>query len=861
MECFVCIHCHFYQPPRENPWLEAVEAQDSAKPYHDWNERITAECYRPNGASRILDDKGRIAQIVNNYARISFNFGPTLLSWLEQNAPETYEHILKADRESQRRFSGHGSALAQAYNHLILPLANSRDKRTQIVWGMEDFRRRFGRDPEGMWLPETAADVDTLEALSLEGIKFTILSPYQAGKLRHDPKSQWINLHGQGIDSKRPYICRLPSGRSIGLFFYDGVVARAVAFDKLLFDGANLARRLASRFDHQGDSFQLAHIATDGETYGHHHSHGDMALAYALDYMERHKLARITNYGEYFATHPPTHEVEIVEKTAWSCAHGVERWNSNCGCNANANGSWNQEWRRPLREALDWLRDDLAGRYEFDARRFLRDPWAARDEYVKVVLDRSQDQVRDFFKEHALRKLSDEEEMRILRLLEMQRHLMLMYTSCGWFFDEPTGPETVQVLQYAGRAAQLAEQLFNANHEELLLRRLEKMRSNIAEFGNGRKIYERFVRPAMLDLFGAAAQYIISSLFDGYLKRESMYCYSADLHEGQVLVEGKNKLAIGRAGITSRITHAQLDFNFAVVYCGDHQLVAGITPAAKDATFLPFAEQLTSAFSHSDLSRCSDLIEHYFGRRTYSLKSLFHDERVRIISRLVDESLADIDELYRKVHEHHSPQISFLRELNMPLPEILQALGQFVLGNAIRRCLAEEKPNFEKIAKLLDDAKQDGISLDEFSLSDALRQRLNGVLHRWQRKPADLGTLQTLESLVQLTHVPPFKVELWEAQNQYYELLQTISANSHLYVDRTWLGHFQKLGNKLGVAPSQAFGAIMAYSVKEPAALPSRVAETPGMVVHDGRLSSAAVNRNLEALMSDGAGSARALLD
>ncbi len=840
MECFVCIHCHFYQPPRENPWLEAVEAQDSAKPYHDWNERITAECYRPNGASRIMDGQGRIAQIVNNYARISFNFGPTLLSWIEEHAPQTYEQILKADRESQQRFSGHGSALAQAYNHIILPLANSRDKHTQIVWGMKDFQHRFGRDPEGMWLPETAADVDTLEALSAEGIKFTVLSPYQAGKLRNDPKAPWINLHGNGIDSKRPYLCHLPSGRSIGLFFYDGVVARAVAFDKLLFDGANLARRLASRFDHQGDSVQLVHIATDGETYGHHHAHGDMALAYALDYVEKNKLARITNYGEFFSAHPPAHEVEILEKTAWSCAHGVERWQSNCGCNANANGSWNQEWRRPLREALDWLRDDLAGRYEFDAKQFLRDPWAARNAYIQAVVDRSPESVREFLAGQALRPLSGEEEMRVLRLLEMQRHLMLMYTSCGWFFDEPTGPETVQVLQYAGRAAQLSEQLFGVNHEEQFLRRLEKMRSNIAEFGDGRGIYERFVRPAMMDLFEAAAHYVISSLFDGYLKRESMYCYAADLHDGQVFAEGTKKLAIGRAGITSRITRAQLDFNFAVLFSGDHQLIAGISPSVQDHAFPSFTEQTSAAFSQGEMTRCSGLIEHYFGKRTYSLKSLFHDERQRIVTQLVDASLADIDELYRKVHEQHSPQISFLSELKMPLPVVLQALGQFVLGNAVRRCLAEERPDFERIRQLLDTARRNGVGLTDASLGPALHQRLNALLRRWQRKPADLPTLQALEALAQLSQVPPFNVDLWEAQNQYYELLQTISSSGHLYVDRTWLGHFHKLGEELKIAPSQSFTAIMAYSVKE-AAVPSQKSIEPPMrpVVRDGRLSRA----------------------
>ena len=353
MQCLVCIHCHFYQPPRENAWLEAVESQDSAAPYHDWNERITAECYLPNGASRILDGQRRITKIVNNYARISFNFGPTLLSWMEARTPQAYEQILKADGESQKIFSGHGSAIAQAYNHLILPLANSRDKRTQIAWGLRDFQHRFRRDPEGMWLPETAVDVETLEILSSAGIKFTILAPHQAAKLRSDADSGWINVNGQGIDSRRAYICNLPSGRSIGLFFYDGEVSRAVAFEKLLFSGENLARRLTSRFDPEGDSAQLIHIATDGETYGHHHVHGDMALAYALDYIEQSKLGRLTNYGEYFAQHPPSQEVEILERTSWSCMHGVARWESNCGCNSGSNPHWKQEWRKPLRDALD----------------------------------------------------------------------------------------------------------------------------------------------------------------------------------------------------------------------------------------------------------------------------------------------------------------------------------------------------------------------------------------------------------------------------------------------------------------------------------------------------------------------------
>jgi alpha-amylase/alpha-mannosidase (GH57 family) len=734
MECFVCIHCHFYQPPRENPWLEAVESQDSASPYHDWNERIAAECYLPNGASRILDGHRRIEKIVNNYARISFNFGPTLLSWMEERAPETYERILRADRESQQLFSGHGSALAQAYNHVILQLANSRDKQTQILWGIRDFQQRFGRDPEGMWLPETAVDLETLEILSSLGIKFTILAPQQAGRLRANSAAPWANLYGQGIDSRRAYVQELASGNSIGLFFYDASVSRAVAFDKLLYDGANFARRLMARFAPGGDSAQLLHIATDGETYGHHHIHGDMALAYALEYIEKDKLTRLTNYGEYLEQHPPAHEVEILERTSWSCMHGVARWDSDCGCSPMANGHWNQQWRRPLREALDWLRDDLAGPYEANAKLLLRDPWAARDEYVNVMIDRSVDRVHAFLTEHALRDLTPEEDVQALRLLEMQRHLMLMYTSCGWFFDEPTGPETVQIFQYAGRAVQLSEELCGGDREEQFLKRLEAVRSNIPEFGNGRNIYERFVRPAMLDLFGVAAHYAISSLFDGYRRSDSVYSYDAELQEVRVLEKDKTKLAVGRATITSQITRAQLQFSFAALYFGDHNLSAGIRPCHEEDGFEAFLQDAVQAFSNTDLTECLRTIDEYFRGATYSLKSLFQDERKRIISQIVNSTLADMDEVYRRVYEEHGALVSFLSEVQVPLPNILRVSAEFVLGNAIGRCLAQEKLNFDSVSILLEMARRHSLTLATATVEPALRQRLDKVLDNWKEE-------------------------------------------------------------------------------------------------------------------------------
>lgn len=497
MERYICIHGHFYQPPRENPWSGVVELQESAHPYHDWNERITAECYAPNAAARILDTRGRTVKIINNYAKMSFDFGPTLLSWLELHAPETYQAILGADQESQKNFSGHGSALAQAYNHMILPLANRRDKYTQVLWGIRDFEQRFGRSPEGMWLPETAVDLETLEILAELGIRFTILAPHQARCIRSSGSGEWQDVVEGKIDPTMAYKLHLPSGRSIALFFYDGPISRAVAFEGLLNNGESLAERLMGAFSKERAWPQLVHIATDGETYGHHHRHGEMTLAYALYHIESEELACLTNYGAYLKQHPPTHEVKIIENTSWSCAHGVERWRSNCSCRNGREPGWNQAWRTPLREALDWLRDTLIPQYEDKAGKLLQDPWRARDEYIEVICDRSPENIERFLTKHAVRPLKLAERVAALKLLELQRQAMLMFTSCGWFFDDLSGLETIQILRHAGRVIQLAEELFGDHIEPQFLELLERAKSNLPEQGDGRRIYKRFVKSAL----------------------------------------------------------------------------------------------------------------------------------------------------------------------------------------------------------------------------------------------------------------------------------------------------------------------------------------------------------------------------
>jgi alpha-amylase/alpha-mannosidase (GH57 family) len=483
----ICIHGHFYQPPRENPWLGVIERQESAEPYHDWNERITAECYRPNAAARILDESGNEMAASNNYARISFDFGPTLLSWLEQAAPDVYAAVQAADRVA------HG-AVAQAYNHMILPLANARDRSTQVIWGSRDFAHRFGREPEGMWLPETAVDLDTLEDLASAGIQFTILAPRQAHRVRRFGSSRWQDVSGGRIDPRFAYQVRLPSERHIAVFFYDAELSQAVAFEGLLNDGRALAQRLASAIDGRRREPQLVSIATDGESYGHHHRFGEMALAAALRLLDQRPEVLLTNYRAFLATHPPAREVEIVENSSWSCVHGVERWRADCGCNTGGFPAWHQAWRGPLRAALDWLRDQLAPAYQLAALKLVWNPWAARNDYVDVLLDRSPAAASAFLRHHARRELAPPELDRLWNLMEMQRFAMFMYTSCGWFFDDISGIEASQILAYAARAVELAAACLDLNLEPGLLRRLALARGNVPHLPDGRAVYLEQVR-------------------------------------------------------------------------------------------------------------------------------------------------------------------------------------------------------------------------------------------------------------------------------------------------------------------------------------------------------------------------------
>jgi alpha-amylase/alpha-mannosidase (GH57 family) len=804
MERYICVHGHFYQPPRENPWLEAVELQDSAHPYHDWNERITAECYAPNATSRILDGEGRIVQLVNNYTKISFNFGPTILAWLVRYAPNIYQSIVEADRESQGTFGGHGSALAQAYNHVILPLANRRDRRTQILWGMRDFEHRFERKPEGMWLPEAAVDLDSLDFLSEQGILFTILAPRQAKRMRPIGKKEWQDVSGGRIDPTMPYVQNLPSGRKIALFFYDGPISRAVAFEGVLVSGESFAGRLLGGFSEKRNRPQILNIATDGESYGHHHPHGDMALAYALHYIESNGLAQLTNYGAYLEKHPPTHEVEIFENSSWSCVHGVERWRKACGCNSGKHPGWNQKWRAPLREALDWLRDTLAATYAEKARSFFKEPWRARDEYIQLVLDRSVENTAQFFHRHGLRALNAQESITALKLLELQRQAMLMYTSCGWFFDEISGIETVQILQYAGRALQLAEEA----HGDLLKPRfaelLEKAKSNIPEHKDGSRIFEKFVTPAAVDLEKVGAHYAMSSLFEDYGEHAGINCFSVDKEAYQKSEAGKVKLALGRVKVTSEITTESVRLCFGVLHWGDHNLSGCVRECAEDEPHEAAIREIFETFGMADFPGTLHLLEKHFGASTYSLSTLFRDEQRKILGLILQTTLADVESVYRQVYENNAPLLRFLKAIYVPLPAALHTAAEYVLNASLRKAFEDKELNLDSIVSLLEVANIEGVSLDAATLEMAIRRRIEGMAEGFRQKPEDYSLLQALDRVTSLLQDFPFEVNLRKLQNLFYAMLQTAYPEFQRKAEKEetakeWVRLFTSLGEKLYV--------------------------------------------------------------
>ena len=809
MEKYVCIHGHFYQPPRENPWLEYVELQDSAYPYHDWNARITEECYRQNAASRILGPDKRIIEIVSNYESISFDFGPTLMYWLESHAPDVYEMVLEADRRSCEKFSGHGCAMAQAYNHMVLPLADANDKHTQVIWGIEDFKMRFQREPEGMWLPETAVDLASLEVLVDHGIQFTILAPRQAKRTRRlSGARRWRDVNEGDLDTSVPYLCMLPSGRQIAIFFYNGPVSHGIAYGGLLHSGENFAVRMTNSFPNDGEQpARLVHVATDGESFGHHHHHGDMALAYCLHHIAANSLAKITVYGEYLAKFPPDQEVEIWENSSWSCAHGVERWRSNCGCAADQSRSGQQQWRAPLREALDWLRDRIGGVFQDRMAAYNVDPWQVRNDYVRVVNDRSMKNVNDFMAKTAGTTLEHHDKVIFLKLLEMQRNSMLMYTSCGWFFDNISGIETVQVMMYASRAMQLCHEVQNWNLEPDFKNMLMNAPTSRRPFANGKEVYEAYVEPARVDLHRVGAHFALSSVFEeSSEEKRDIYCYSATIEDFEHVEAGVQVLTTNRTKIRSNITLEEYAVDSAVLYLGDHHLFASVQGRMADEQFKRIRQELVKAFKKGDSNEVMRLMNVAFDSKNYSLTHLFKDQQRQILNGLLESTWEEIESSFRHIYEHNYAIMAMIRNMNMPLPKALSAPAEFILNEDICSAIQADRIDLNRLRDLAEEAERLSLTLDRERLSFEGSHKINNLASIWEGCPEDIDLLWSIEKGLEILRGLTPEMDLQHAQNVFF----TIAKHKYPEMKKraaaadqkaaSWVEHFGHLAQRLALA-------------------------------------------------------------
>ncbi len=843
---YIALHGHFYQPPRENPYLGKIERQSAAAPFQNWNERIHHECYRTNAFARILNDAGEVVEIINNFEYLSFNIGPTLMSWLAQYDDETYQRILEADRNSCDRLNGHGNAIAQVYNHIIMPLANEQDKITQVRWGKADFAARFGRDPEGMWLAEAAVDYPTLEVLIAEGIRFIIVAPSQVARCRPlalaaEPESSsvsWLEVGGGQIDPTRPYRCYLPHGDRqrdyIDVFVYDGPISRDMGFNDILKSSTHFANRLglAVRSDRQGA--QLISVATDGETFGHHKRDTERAIAYAVRHTFPNRGWTVTNFGHYLSLHPPTWEVELKSVTAWSCAHGVDRWQDDCGCGGEGS-LWHQKWRRPLRNALDWLRDQLREIYVEQGSTLLLDPWQARNAYIEVLLKSTptdpesglSDPIDAFFLRQQHHELSAAEQVDALRLLEMQRHALLMYTSCGWFFEELSRPEGLQILRYAARAIALAGEVAGVSLEPEFMERLALAPSNLEQFQNGAGIYRQQVQPSQMSPFQIAAHYGMNSLFQHYPAQTQLYGYQIQQLDYERQQIGTLNLALGQLQLQSQVTRESNHVVIAVLHLGGLDFHCGVQPFLGRRQYAELKQTLFNQLQGVSAARLVLTMSQWFGDQQYGIQDLCPDNRQELLTLLSQTTLLRLNQLYTQVYRDNYSLIMAYRRDDLDVPEELLTATQISLSHRAAQAVAGLtreltsllEPESAGQAHLVEleaialEAQQLNVMLNLPQVTDAL----NPLLEQWlaqllyqnglQGSGPSLGLFARLLQVAQTLHLP---LHLNRLQEQLLTYLQVQFAN-HLphiaYATHLALNEYQaQTGDTL---PNQAATATL----------------------------------------------------
>jgi len=791
-DVFVVIHGHFYQPPRENPWLEFIETEESAQPFHDWNGRIASECYRPNAYARILDGEGKISEIINNYSSISFNFGPTLLPWLEKNFPSVYQRILEGDREGLRKF-GHGNAIAQVYNHIIMPLANERDKETEVLWGMADFEKRFHRKPEAMWLPETAVNYSTLRLLVKYGMRYLILSPFQALRVKPFGGKRWIDVSQGRIDSTQPYRCYIKeaSGKKlldqfIDIFFYNGIISKEIAFGDLLKNGNAFSNRFTQFYQESKGRPQLIHIATDGETYGHHMKFGDMALAYALEKGFPSRGLEVINYGAFLKRFPPVYEVEIDEGpkgegTSWSCAHGVGRWKEDCGCSTGGRPGWNQKWRKPLWEALDLLRDKLSLAFEKEGERIFQAGWEARDRYIEVILDRSPERIESFFERYGFKDLDEKEKIKGLKLLEMQRHALHMYTSCGWFFTDLAGIETILILQHAARAIQLAEELTGQEIEKKFLARLSEAESNLPEMGNGAQIYQHLVKPKQVTPEKVVNHFAISSLFDGGDEEKKIFSYRVKKMDYERVEKNGELLVIGQVKVTSEVIPESKEFLFGLISSKKEVFRNWVSEKKEDLPFDILKEKGIGSFVKGE-AEMTEVLTSLLGNQTFTIQDTFTEERQAIFQKLIQKEFDEHCQIYADLFDKTKQVVEALSREGLEIPYEICVAAEVTLSNRLLQEINELKKDFWKtkgrgeIDRIIEEAGEHDYRLNKEKslpvLNEILKEKMIGLQ---KSKDSDLprqaGRIEEIMTLLELVKKWGFQFSLEEAQNLMEEML------------------------------------------------------------------------------------------
>ena len=802
MNRYVCIHGHFYQPPRENAWLEVIEQQEGAAPYHDWNERISAECYAPNAASRILDQEDRIIHIVNNYSNISFNFGPTLLSWMERHDRDAYAGILEADRLSMER-CGHGNALAQVYNHIIMPLATTRDKETQIIWGLADFAYRFNRKPEGIWLAETAVDLETLDLCAKHGIQFTILAPRQIEAVRLHKVDSWTEVHEDSVDTGRPYLVETPSGRTITVFVYHGELSRGVAFNGLLNSGRMFADSILAAFPKDQET-HLVNLATDGESYGHHHRNGDMALASCLDFLDQEEKVEVINYATFLEKYPATAYARIRENSSWSCVHGIERWRSNCGCQDGAHADYHQKWRKPLRDALDWLKALADTLYEKEVGTYCPDPWMLRNKYIRVILNRDQQEADTMLDDCLPEEVDEKTREFIIRLLEMQRNAMLMFTSCAWFFDDVSRIETLQVLQYADRVIQIAE---GETKKEILhdfLKRLSQAPVNAPGWEDAAELYVSKIRSKRLDLNSVAMHYAAASLFEHKPEKLQLFNYTYENIFFERFESASHKLSVGHIRVRSRVTFYERPFYFAALHLGQQHIVGHFANAMDVDAFETMHLELRDAFRQHAVSDMLRIMQKYFGEHRFSFEDLFRDEQRKVLSMLMENDLELARISYRKIYDRSYDLVNRMRSSGMSIPVLLKRNMETVINNEFIRFFQGDNRSVGRLDFLAEETTRWKLQLEKGLIANAAGDWLDRVFADLSERPYDMDILDLISKVMLRLHDVEVRPGLFRAQNRCFNFgkayLNKTTTDLSEEAFLRWQIRFKGLAAQLGLA-------------------------------------------------------------